>query len=436
MSTSIKFKLIPSKVKGKEGVICVQLIHNRKIKLFRTRFRLFPTEWDNKDESIIFGNSAIERQIQLQTVETGMEAEMKQITELINLLERKSDYSVEELLTLYTNNSFNGYFFTFIDYMIKHLKEENRQKTAAILLTAKTSFNRFHTGQDILLDKIDNDLMQKYETWLKTSGVMKNTISCYMRALRSAYNQAVKRGLTQQRNPFANIFTRIDKTTKRAVNEDVIIRLHNLDLKEYPELALARDLFMFSFYMRGISFVDMINLRKNNVKNGYITYSRSKTKQMLAIKIEPCMEEIVSRYELQVIEDYLLPIYSIQNRDNSSQLRKHNKRLKRISEILGLEKSLSSYVSRHTWASLAFRKGIPVEVISESMGHENESTTRIYLASLGQSVVDKANAEIIKSFSNSDYYKAVNLKMMIFKTLFFSKIQCHFELLNILLNKL
>ena len=86
--------------------------------------------------------------------------------------------------------------------MIKCLKEENRQKTAAILLTAKTSFMRFRNGQDILLDKIDNDLMLKYELFMKTSGVMKNTVSCYMRALRSAYNQAVKRGLMQQRNPF------------------------------------------------------------------------------------------------------------------------------------------------------------------------------------------------------------------------------------------
>jgi len=352
----------------------------------------------------------MERQSHLQSIKIGLDAEIKQLNELIRLLEIKSDYTVDELADLYTGNSFNGYLFPFVEYVIKQLKEENRNKTATILLTTKRSFERFLCGQDILLDKIDNDLIRKYESYLNNTGMMKNTISCYMRSLRSVYNQAVKRGLTSQKNPFINIFTRIDKTIKRAVNEDVIKRLQNLNLTEYPALALARDLFMFSFYMRGISFVDMANLRKQNVKNGYIIYSRSKTKQMLTIKIEPCMEEIVSRYELQVIEDYLLPVYSIQNRDNSSQLRKHNKRLKRISEILGLEKSLSSYVSRHTWATLALRKGIPVEVISESMGHENESTTRIYLASLGQSVVDKANAKIIQSFSSSDYYKAVEFR--------------------------
>jgi site-specific recombinase XerD len=148
--------------------------------------------------------------------------------------------------------------------------------------------------------------------------------------------------------------------------------------------------------MRGISFIDMANLRRGNVKTGYIIYSRSKTRQMLTVKLEACMQEIISRYELQTVDDYLLPVYTAKNRDNTSQLRNHNKRLKRISDLLGLEKSLSSYVSRHSWATLALRKGISVEVISESMGHENDTTTRIYLASLGQSVVDKANAKVIK----------------------------------------
>ncbi|GHU57062.1 integrase [Bacteroidia bacterium] len=380
MNTSTKLKFIPSKVKDKEGVICLQLIHNRKVKLLRTRFHLYPHEWKNQPEHI----------------KIGLETELKQLADLIRLLKMRGDYTVEELADLYVNNSFNGYLFPFIDYIVKDLTDNNRRKTASILLTAKKSFERFLCSQDILLDNIDNELMRKYENWLRIAGVMKNTVSCYMRALRSVYNQAVKRGLTMQKNLFANIFTRIDKTVKRAVNEEVIIQLKNMDLSAHSELALARDLFMFSFYMRGMSFVDMANLRKSNVKNGYIVYARSKTKQTLTVKIEDCTQEIITRYERQAIDDYLLPIYTAQNRDNTSQLRNHNKRLKRISEILKLEKSLSSYVSRHTWATLALRKGIPVEVISESMGHENETTTRIYLASLGQSVVDKANADIIK----------------------------------------
>jgi len=364
--------------------------------LLRTRFHLFPSEWDNQKRITVSGKFGMERQIHLQSINDGLETELRLLGELIRILEQKGEYTIEELVSLYSSNSFNGNFFPFADYIVKCLKEDNRRKTAAILATAKSSFMRFRNGQDVLLDKIDNDLMLKYETSLRNSGVMKNTVSCYMRALRSVYNQAVKRGLTTQKNPFMNVFTRNDKTIKRAVNEEIIIKIKNMDLVLHKELALARDLFMFSFYLRGISFIDMANLRKRNVKNGYIIYFRSKTKQMLTVKIEPCMQEIISRYEKQAVDDYLLPILTLQNCDHTSQLRTYNKRLKRISEMLGLEKMLSSYVSRHTWATIALRKGIPVEVISEGMGHENEATTRIYLASLGQSVVDRANEEVIR----------------------------------------
>ena len=315
---------------------------------------------------------------------------------MIRLLEMKGDYTVEALSDLFICNSLNGYFSPFVDYVIKSLKEVNRFKTASNCMTAMVSFMLFLCGHDILIDKIDNILMRKYENYLKTKGIVKNTIACYMRVLRSVYNQAVKLGLATQKKPFAGIFTRIDKTVKRAVNEAFIIQIKKLDLSAHKELSLARDLFMFSFYMRGIPFIDMANLRKSSLKNGYITYSRSKTQQKLTVKLEASMQDIIDRYESVTIDDYLLPVYTNQNRDNVSQLRNHNNRLKRISEMLGLEKPLSSYVARHSWATLALHKGIPVEVISESMGHENETTTRIYLASLDQSVVDEANAKIIR----------------------------------------
>ncbi|GHV52081.1 hypothetical protein FACS1894181_14840 [Bacteroidia bacterium] len=144
-----------------------------------------------------------------------------------------------------------------------------------------------------------------------------------------------------------------------------------------------------------MSFIDMVNLKQNNLKNGYIVYARSKTKQVLTIKIEKCIGEIIERHKEITINDYLLPIYSSQNPDYNSNLRTYNKRLKRLSEMLDLEKPLSSYVSRHSWATIALRKGISVQVISEGMGHENETTTRIYLASLDQSLIDNANAQII-----------------------------------------
>jgi len=394
--TSIKVKIRKSTIKNKDGVLYFQLIHRRKTKLITSRFRLYPYEWNERLSTIIMDNTDNERCLYLQNIEANLRLEVQHIYDLISILEKRSDYTVQELAEYYISHSFNGYFFPFIKYLIGKLKSENQNKTASIYETALRSFSRFRNEEDIRIDKIDVVLMQQYEAYLKKNGLCLNSISCYMRALRAIYNQAVKKGLTISKNPFKDVYTGINKTLKRAVNEDVILKLCKLDLSEYPSLQLARDFFLFSFYTRGMSFVDMANLKQSNLKKGYIVYTRSKTKQVLTIKVENCIEEIIQRYKnLVAIDDYILPIYNKQNHDYSSHLRTYNKRLKRISEMLELVKPLSSYVSRHSWATIAHRKGISVQIISEGMGHENEKTTRIYLASMNQSIIDNANAQII-----------------------------------------
>ncbi len=372
--TSVKIKFRKSTIEHKEGVLY---------------------EWDEHLSTVVTDDTNKDRGIYLQNVKKGLELEIQRVYDLISILEKRGEYTIGELVEYYVNQSFNGYFFSFIKYRIKILKSENRTKTAFIYETAQRSFSRFRYGEDIRIDKIDSILIQKYETYLKQNGVSLNSISCYMRALRAIYNHAVQKGLAVSKNPFKDVYTGINKTSKRAVNEDIIVKLHQIDLSEQNNLQLARDLFMFSFYTRGMSFIDMANLKQANLKNGYLVYTRSKTKQILSIKIEKCIEEIIERYKDITVDNHLLPIYDKQYYGYGCYLRTYNKRLKRISEMLHLEKALSSYVSRHSWASIALRKGISVQVISEGMGHENEKTTRIYLASLGQSVIDNANAQII-----------------------------------------
>lgn len=393
--TSVKIKFRKSTIKDKEGVLYFQLIHSRKTKLITTRFRLFPCEWDTHLESVVADKSSSERGLYLKTLKDGLEKEIRQIYELISVLENRGEYTIEELVEHYVNNSFDGYFFSFIKCQIKRLKSENRIKTASICETAYRSFSRFRRGEDIWIKKIDNVLINKYEAYLINNNVCRNTVSCYMRSLRSIYNQAMRKGVAVSNNPFRDVYTGVDKTSKKAVNESVILELCKLELSKQVNLEIARDIFMFSFYTRGMSFIDMANLRQSNLKNGYIIYSRSKTKQVLSIKIEKCIEKIIERYRYLTIDNYILPIYNKKNCNYISLLRTYNKRLKRLSEMMELEKPLSSYVARHSWATIAFRKGISVQVISEGMGHEDEKTTRIYLASMDQSIIDNANAQVI-----------------------------------------
>jgi site-specific recombinase XerD len=390
---SIKIKFRKSTVEKKEGVLTIQVINNRKVKCLTTRFRLFSHEWDMEKDEIILHTADKEREAYLRKITTALDNELKKLNQCKEVLDKKSMYTVTEWIECYMDGSLNGNLFPFMERLIKKLSAENRKRTAAIYSVANRSFYSFREGVDIPIDSINAGLIKQYEAHLKTKQVSMNTISCYMRIWRAVYNRAAEEGLTYQRHPFKNVYTGIAKTVKRAVGETLIMRLKMLDLQK--ELSLARDLFMFSFYTRGMSFVDMANLKHNHVKNGYLRYIRSKTRQKLTIRIEPCMEEILERYRNQTFDNYLLPIYHSGNLDATSALRTYNKRLVRISAKLELEKPITSYVARHSWATIALRKGVPLQVISEGMGHENEYTTRIYLATIDQAAIDQANAQII-----------------------------------------
>lgn len=221
-----------------------------------------------------------------------------------------------------------------------------------------------------------------------------------MRGLRAIYNRAVDKELTVQRNPFKHVYTGIDRTAKRAVPLETVRLIRDLDLTLNPVMDLARDLFMFSFYTRGMSFIDMAYLKKSDLKNGILSYRRQKTGQQLFIKWEKPMQEITDKYNTKGTP-YLLPVIRDMERDGRRQYKsaahRINRLLKKIGKKLGLAIPLTTYVARHGWASIAKSKNIPLSIISEAMGHDSEKTTLIYLASLDTSAVDKANSLILKS---------------------------------------
>lgn len=141
-------------------------------------------------------------------------------------------------------------------------------------------------------DGITSEMMQCYQAHLLARGLTMNTISFYMRILRTCYNRAVDEGITEQRTPFRHVYTGIDRTVKRAVGLATIRRIRDLDLSASPALDFARDMFLFSFYTRGMSFIDMAFLRKSDLHDGVLAYRRRKTGQLLRIGWERCMAEI------------------------------------------------------------------------------------------------------------------------------------------------
>ena len=398
---TVKIKFRPSSVDGKEGTVYYQVIHVRVARQISTSYRLFPAEWDKRRARIVAAPSDEGRRQHLSLLEGKIMEDTDRLEGIITTLERRRGaFTADDVVSAFNGGHYSLSFPVFMREVINGLKRLGKIRTSETYTSTLNSFIRFMEGRDVLPDDMDSDLMVAYEAWLESGGVSMNTISFYMRNLRAVYNRAVEKGLTVQRFPFKHVYTGVEKTTKRAVPLHVIKRLKSLDLSFEPAKAYARDMLLFSFYTRGMSMVDMAFLKKKDLNNGILSYRRKKTGQQLLIKWEPCMQEIVDRYNIPG-SPYLLSVIDRPGTDERKQYinasHRINRQLKVLGKELGMSVPLTHYVARQSWASAARSKNIPISVISEGMGHDSETTTRIYLASLDTATIDRANKLILKS---------------------------------------
>lgn len=379
--TSIKVKFRPSADAEREGAIYYQIIHDRKVRQCSTPYRAFPKEWQTRFRE-----------------ETRRDVE--RLTRIVRRMESRgtvlsADDIVEEFKLYRSRYS----LFRFMESVIMNLKECGKIRTAETYTATLQSFSRFRRGRDLMLDEITPDLIQAYEAYLRAGGAVPNTTSFYMRILRAVYNRAVESEAIEQRNPFRHVYTGTERTVKRAIPIAAISRIKNLELPQGSKMDFARDMFMLSFYLRGMSFVDMAFLRKKDRADNHVTYRRRKTGQRLDIAWTKEMQSIVEKYPPNPTQ-YLLPILTNPLSDERIAYRNRasciNRQLKTIARMTNIKIPLTLYCARHSWASAARTKGIPVSIISEGMGHDSEATTQIYLASLETSVIDRANALIIR----------------------------------------
>lgn len=398
---SIKVKFRPSAASGREGTVYYQIIHERKLRLLTTTYRIFASEWDHKRSTVCGQDKSAERTEHLLAIRSAIRSDIERLASIcrkldFDCLRFTADDVVAEFNRMKTDNS----LFNFMKKLIAGLRKRGNIRTSETYRSALNSFASFRDYEDIMLDSISCSTMESYEMWLRNRGLTPNTTSFYMRILRAVYNRAVENDMTENRSPFRHVYTGIEKTVKRALPLRTVRKIKELNLSQNPQLDFARNMFMMSFYLRGMSFIDMAFLRKSDLKSGYVTYRRRKTGQRLIIKWTAEMQAILSKYP-ENKSDYLLPIIKAPDTNERSVYRNVgysiNQRLKTIAEMLSINMPLTMYVARHSWASAAKAKGIPVSVISEGMGHDSEATTQIYLASLDSSVVDSANSIILNS---------------------------------------
>jgi len=290
---------------------------------------------------------------------------------------------------------------SFTDLLITDLLVSGRHSTARSYSCSLKRLTDFVGDANLTFPKLTAELPKCFEQQLFSENCARNTVSSYMRMLRSICNQARNCGKAKiPRGLFDNVFTGTDPSEKRAVSPGVIRSLSEADLSASPQLDFCRDLFLLSFYLRGIPFVDLIHLRKRDITNGTLRYRRSKTDRLLTVKVEPCAQALFNKYScLAKHSPYLLPVITSSGiagyRQYQSALRRYNQHLARLSVLLRLKMKLTSYVARHSWATIAYRQGIPVSVISESLGHASEKITYTYLASFDNRTLNRANRKVI-----------------------------------------
>ena len=396
---SVKVKFRPSSIEGKMGTLYFQVIQHRITRIQKTRYKLYPEEWDTRSLSIILPTENPERHQLLSGIQKSIRQDLARFDECLSILaHNKIDYSADDIVETFRKRCLSGTLNAFAHKLISQMEEQGRFRTGETYKSALESFMRFRSGQEILLEEINQDIIKAYETYLKQQHLTLNTISFYMRILRAIYNRAAEKELTRQRNPFRHVYTGIEKTVKRAIPIQIVRLIKEKKLNPADSISYARDMFLFSFYTRGMSFVDMAYLKKKDLSNGILTYRRKKTGQQLSIKWEQCMQEIIDKYPPNPTE-YLLPIIISEKADKRRQYKNSmtliNRKLKNLSAMTHSPYPLSMYVARHSWASIAKSKNIPLSIISECMGHDSESTTQIYLASLDNAVIDMANHLVI-----------------------------------------
>ena len=399
-----RFKFRASSISGKQGTLFLQVIHQRVARQVSTKYKLYSNEWDADSQSVVIRrDTSSERSQYLHIVQETLQRDTSRLQLIILTLDHsRKEYKAEDVLKRFLKKEQSNVFEVFAETLIDKKREEGHRSLATKYQSSLNSLIRFLKGRLLTFEDMDSSLMLSYENYLKDLGRCPNTTSFYMRNLRAIYNQAVEQGLTPQNHPFARVYTGIAKTVKRAVNIEEVQKIKAKELPPDSAEEFSRDIFLFSLYTCGMSPTDIAHLLKSDLQGDHLSYRRQKTGQRITIRWEPCMQKLVDKYNNDD-SPYLIPLITRPGEDEERQYQNRihliNHHLKKLGEELGLSSRLTSYVARHSWASIAKSQDVPVAAISEAMGHTTERTTRIYLKSFDNTLVDCANQKVLSAIS-------------------------------------
>lgn len=287
---------------------------------------------------------------------------------------------------------------------IAETRGEYSQSTCENYVTAVNSLEKYlnqtEPCQLLTPSTVTPGQIKAFELWMLDSGLKPNYVAQQLRSLRALINRINNRG----KELFGKVRTSPYPTAKRAVDEETIHKIAALKLPHCSREAFARDIFVFCFLCMGIPLIDAVYLKKSQIKDKIITYFRHKTRIMVRVKVADELQEIINRIS-PVDSDYLLPIlHGNDEQQHKQQYRrfyqKYMRELKKLSAMMQLENNLTSYTPRHSWASIAHKKGIYINVISQALGHSNTKTTSIYIKEIENEQLEQANKIVISAIKS------------------------------------
>ncbi|MBL7808654.1 MAG: site-specific integrase [Saprospiraceae bacterium] len=301
---------------------------------------------------------------------------------------------------------------TVVDFFEYGQSWVERQKMSGKVGNARAyenTLNRLKTylGRDYLkFTDINYDFLEDFQANLLNKGVKQNSISFYLRTIRTILNKAIKaKVLGRESYPFQDFSIKHESTAKRAVAKEVIRQIEAIELPIDTPIWHNRNYFLLSFYLIGISFVDLSFLKWSDINDGRVIYKRRKTGKIYNVKLTPKALKILRFYEERPTNTpFILPIIpqsSLGNKEKELFYTRQgysicNKYLKKIAELCRIEEKVTTYVSRHSWATIARSLGYSKDLIAEALGHEyGNKVTGIYLDHYSNVVIDELNAKVI-----------------------------------------
>ena len=399
MNVSVSVICYKSKtLKNGEHPLMLRITKERKTKYQSLGVSINPIYWDF-DKNLPKRN-CLNRENLLRLI-TGKIKEYQD--EILEMKIENKDFTAKSLIDKISNPVKRKTVGELFLERIQELKDAQRLGYAESHEYVYRSLIKFNGDLNIYFSEINKEWLQKYEIWLISIGNKTNTIGIRFRTLREVYNIAIERGFVKPEcYPFKNYkVSRLHQNTpKRALSKDNVLNIINYKSKEYYK-QLAVDIFVFAYFMGGINFNDIARLTSDNIINNHLIYTRQKTKQLIHLPLQPQAIEIINKYQNED-RAYIFPILS-QNHITQEQqkfrikkvMRKINKQLELIGNELNLPIKLTTYVARHSFATVLKRSGVSTSIISEAMGHSNEKVTQIYLDSFENEQVDAAMKNLL-----------------------------------------